>query len=705
MDNNKEFVNRLIAIALVVFLVAVLLVGKTFKIAVLEGERWRAYGDSLYVKQMPIKADRGDILADDGSLLSTSVPFFDIRMDLKAPGLTDQLFSQHVDSLAILLSNYFYPDKSPSELVRWLRRERKEGNRYLSIKKDASYGEMQMLRTFPLLRLSPNKGGWIAERETRRQKPLRQLASRTIGLDRENAQSVGLEESFDQVLSGEQGHRIMKRVARGVYIPVDDLARIEPKRGMDVRTTLNVEIQDFAQQALIQGLLKHQAEKGVAIVMEVKTGAIKAIVNLQQTSSGGYAEQNNDAVMTASEPGSTFKAASVMALLEDKLATPESRINFNRGRWNFFDKTMFDSSPHDTEVASLQHAFVVSSNVGISRLVAENYAPDRKAGLYIEKLRQFHLHEKTGIELIGEAEPFIKEAYNTEQRWSGVSLPWMSVGYELKLTPLQILRFYNAIANDGTMMKPYLVSAIQSGNEVKQEFKPVVVDKRIASPETIRAMQEMMKEVVEEGTAKGIKSPHYSFAGKTGTARTDYYKNEERRMYNASFAGFFPAEDPVFSCIVVIYHPKVGGIYGGDVAGPVFRSIADKCMAMYGNDQRYINDEPKPILASHQLPRYDVGKREEMEALCRMIGLDYDSRSSDEFAIALPDEHQVRIESRRVDDKLVPNVLGMGLRDAVYAIERAGARPRIYGVGKVARQEPEAGAGLKKGQIVDIKLE
>jgi len=705
MDYKKELLVRLYVTVFLVTVVVLLLVGKTAKIALIEGERWRSYGDSLYLKYMPIKADRGDILADDGSLLSTSVPFFDIRMDLKAPGLTNELFNKYVDSLAIALSNHFYPDRTPRQLADWLRRERKQGNRYLSIKKDATYGEMQLLRTFPLLRLSSNKGGWIAERETRRQKPLQQLASRTIGLDRENAQSVGLEEAFDDVLSGEQGHRLMKRVSRGVYIPVDDLARIEPKRGLDVRTTLNVEIQDFAQQALAQAMIKHHAEKGVAIVMEVKTGAIKAIVNLQETASGGYAELHNHAVMTASEPGSTFKAASLMALMEDGLAGPDSKVNLNRGRWNFYDKTMFDSSPHDTEMATMSHAFVVSSNVGVSRLVDERYAPGQNAGKFIDRLKQFHLDEKTGVELVGEAEPFIKEAYSAEQRWSGVSLPWMSVGYELKLTPLQILRFYNAIANDGVMMKPHLVSAIQDGSEVVKTFPPVVVDKKIAQAGTIKAMKEMMHLVVEEGTAKGIKSPNYSFAGKTGTARTDYYKDSERRMYNASFAGYFPAEDPIYSCIVVVYHPRQGGIYGGDVAGPVFRAIADKCMALYGNGQKYLNDEPKPILASHQLPRYDVGRREEMEAICRMIGLDYDARSKDEFAILIPDEHQVRIETRKVDDRIVPNLVGMGLRDAVYAIEKAGARPRVYGVGKVSRQDPAPGAGIREGQVVDIKLE
>lgn len=705
MEYSKELLTRLYLVAVVVILVAILLAGKTFHIAVIEGERWRSYGDSLYLAMMPIKADRGDILADDGSLLSTSVPFFDIRMDLRAPGLSDQLFNSQVDSLAICLSNFFYPEKSPRQIAQWLSKERKKGNRYLSIKKDASYGEMQQLKSFPLLRLSPNKGGFIAERETRRQKPLRQLASRTIGLERENAPSVGLEQAFDDVLRGEKGHRLMKRVSRGVYIPVDDLARIEPKRGLDVRTTLNVEIQDFAQQALVQALIRHQAEKGVAIVMDVKTGAIKAMVNLQQTRGGGYEELNNHAVMTASEPGSTFKAASVMALLEDKLATPESKVNLNRGRWNFYDKTMYDSSPHDTEMATLRHAFVVSSNVGVSRMVAERYSGEGNARKFIDRLKQFHLHDSSGIELLGEAKPYIKEAYSKEDRWSGVSLPWMSVGYELKLTPLQILRFYNAIANNGRMMKPHLVSAIQDGSKVVKEFKPEIVDKAIASEQTIAAIRSMMEEVVEEGTAKNLKTPNYSIAGKTGTARTDYYRDEERKMYNASFAGYFPADKPMYSCIVVIYHPKVGGIYGGDVAGPVFRAIADKCMALYGDVQQYVNDVPRPVLASYQLPRYDVGRRQDMVDLVRAIGLDHKVNSEDEFVILIPDEHRVRVESRRVDKDKVPNLQGMGLRDAVYAVERAGGRPRVYGVGKVSRQDPQAGSAMRAGQLIDIRLE
>jgi cell division protein FtsI (penicillin-binding protein 3) len=705
MDYKKELLTRLYLITFAIVIVALALVAKTFQIGVMEGERWRSYGDSLYVKYMPIQADRGDILADNGSLLSTSVPFFDIHMDLKAPGLNDALFEQKVDSLALGLSNYFFPTKTPKSIAGELRRERKRNNRYYLIKKDATYGEVQLLKSFPLLRLNPNKGGFISERKTKRQKPLRQLASRTIGLDRDNSYSVGLESSFDSVLVGETGRRLVRRLTRGVYIPVDDLARIEPKRGLDIRTTLNVEIQDFAQQALAQALIKHQAERGVAIVMEVKTGAIKAMVNLQQTRTGGYEELDNDAVKRSTEPGSTFKLASVMALLESGLARPDSKVNLNKGRWNFYDKTMFDSSPHDTEMATLEYAFVNSSNVGISRLVDEKFGASKKEGLFIDYMKKFQLNTPTGIELEGEPTPFIKEANSKEDRWSGVSLPWMSVGYELTMTPLQILRFYNTVANDGRMMKPYLVQAIQNGSEVIEEIKPQVIEERIASPQTIKTIQSMMVKVVEEGTAKAIRSENYAIGGKTGTARTDYYTVSERKQYNASFSGFFPADNPEYSCIVVIYHPQTGGIYGGDVAAPVFKAIADKCFALFGLGTSPVNVSPKPLLAAHQLPRYEVGYTKEMTALCRFMKLDYDQRTNADFAIMIPDEYQVRIEGRKVDSDQVPNVMGMGLRDAVYAIERSGSKPRIYGEGRVMRQSPEAGSASREGQTIDIKLE
>jgi len=703
-DTKKELLIRVYIVALAMVGIAGLLFYKAAKISIVEGEQWRNMGDSLYLKYIPIIADRGDILAADGSLMSTSLPFFDLHIDFKADGLRENIFKSNVDSLAYYLSTFVNPSMSRQQMRDWLIQKRRKGDRYALLAKNVSIRELERIKTFPIFRLGKNKGGLIVDRQHVRVKPYRLLASRTLGLDRENAQPIGLERTFDNYLSGEEGQRLMQRVTGGAWIPVHDLADLEGQRGADVVTTIIPEIQDIAEYALLDGLERSQAIKGTAIVMDVETGAILAMANLGGSSGQGYDEDYNYAVGFSAEPGSTFKLASVIALLEDDGADTSTAVNLGGGQGKFFDRIMKDSKPHTIYESTLAEAFELSSNVGIAKLVQDYYGHDGRASQFAKRIREMHLHEPTGIELDGEGAPMMKDPSVKEDHWSGTTLPWMSTGYECRMTPLQILRLYNAVANDGKMMKPYIVSEItREGNTIKR-FRPEVVDSRIASSETIEEVQALLKGVVERGTAKDYKPDHYMFAGKTGTARTDYYDpNSPRKQYMASFAGYFPADEPKYSCLVMVYDPVRYGYYGSTSALPIFRKIADRCMA--------INREllPKTILADTQATMAGVrlagwSEKEELNEIIDALSLDTHVEGDGEWA-RLAGGEEIEMEVKNILDKnMIPELYGMGIRDAIYLLENRGIHVKYNGVGRVKGQSIRSGQPIIRGTTIFLTL-
>ena len=703
-EAKKELLIRVYIVALAMVGVAGLLFYKAAKISIVEGDTWRNMGDSLYLKYIPIVADRGDILAADGSLMTTSLPFFDLHVDFKADGLREDVFRSNVDSLAYYLSRYVDPSVSKSQMRDWLIQKRRRGDRYALLAKNVSIRELERIQTFPIFRLGKNKGGLIVDRQHVRVKPYKLLASRTLGLDRENAQLIGLERTFNQYLKGEEGQRLVQRVTGGAWIPVHDLADLEGERGADVVTTIDPQIQDIAEYALLEGMEKSQGSKGTAIVMEVETGAIVAIANLGGGNGRGYDEDYNYAVGFSSEPGSTFKLASVMALLEDKGADLETPVNLGGGAGKFFDRTMKDSKQHGIHESTLREAFELSSNVGIARLVLDFYGHDGRAAQFAKRLREMHLHEATGIELDGEGAPRIKDPAVKEDRWSGTTLPWMSTGYECRLTPLQILRLYNAVANDGKMMKPYIVSAITKEGRIIKRFRPQVVDSRIASSTTIEKAQELLKGVVENGTAKDFKPEHYMFCGKTGTARIDYYDPESpRKQYMASFAGYFPADKPKYSCIVMIYDPVQGGYYGSTTALPVFRKIADRCMGVHRELLA------KTILPDTQMTMTGVrlagwGERDELNEIIDELSLDTHVEGDGEWA-RLAGGEEIEMEVRNILEKnMIPELAGMGIRDAIYLLENRGVHVKYNGVGRIKGQSIPSGQPIKKGSTIYLTL-
>jgi cell division protein FtsI (penicillin-binding protein 3) len=709
VDIRNEVLRRVYLVLFVIVLVALVVFIKAFKIAVTEGDKWREKGKDLYVDLKPVDAERGNILTEDGSLLATSLPFFEIRFDLNSTGMEEKDFYESLDSLAYCLSTYVDNSFTVGGFRQRLLEEKERGQRNMLIHADASFAEAELIRSFPLFNKGQFKGGLKITPKPKRLRPFKGLAYRTIGYVREGYSPVGLEGFFNDQLVGEQGSKVMFRAPGNTWIPMSDLTEIEPQKGDDIITTLDVNLLDITHEALLRGLNHHDAESGTAIIMEVKTGAIKAITNLGRTPEG-YFEQYNYAVGEAYEPGSTFKVASMLALFEDGYVNIYDSIDIEKGKRTFYEDEMLDASGESAtlDTTTVLRAFEISSNVGIAKLITEHYGNDDKgqARNFIKRLKQFKLHLPVDIEIDGEATPLIKEAYSEEDQWSGITLPWMSIGYEVLLTPMQLLTFFNTIANDGRMMKPYLVSEIQRFGETVKTMKPTVVDRSIASKKSINKVKLLLEAVVENGTAHKLKTNKYRFAGKTGTAQIDYrkFKHKGGMKYRSSFVGYFPAENPLYSCIVVISEPRRHGIYGGDVAGPVFREIADNCYAQKIELHAPLNEKPKPKLQDKHLPSYQVAESKDLRKVLKKMKLPFQNYTKDnDWGVLTAESDTLNILTRQMAKKLVPNVVGMGLKDALYVLENLGLQVQVNGVGRVRQQSIIPGTRVQ-GQTVRLTL-
>ena len=700
MERKKEFLIRVYVVIGVFCLIAAALVGKAFYISQIEGDYWRAKAEEQLFVLMPFEAERGKILADDGSPLAISLPFFELRMDTKAKGMktkTKDYFKDEIDSLSLVLSQTLMPDKSAKEIKNWLIKERQDKNQYVLIAKNIDYNQLELIKKFPLFKHGQNRGGLRIIKHNRREKPFKLLANRTIGLHRDSL-SIGLEHQYNQYLKGEEGQRLMKKIGNHQYLPVDDVTEIEAKKGKDIITNLNIGIQEIAQEALAEAMEKHQAEKACAVVMEVKTGAIKAIANLGRNENGELVENYNYAVAHSSEPGSTMKLASTLAMLDKGSVNLKTPVSLGDGSCYFYDKEMKDAHAPRISAADLYFSFITSSNVGISKLAYASFGNDQKS--FAEYYAKFGLNKKTGIDLGGEPAPVIKHPSRDKAKWYGTTLPWMSVGYETQLTPLQILTFYNGVANGGKVMKPYLVKAIVEDEELVQTVDPVVLKDSICSESALLQIMECLKGVVLEGTAKFMKNDRYSIAGKTGTAVTNYFESDGvNKEYQASFCGFFPAEDPLYSCIVVVYNPSQGGYYGGEAAAPVFKRIADHCMRMNLEPEFALNQKPKPTLTSELLPVGNYGYTNDFKTLFNHIGVPFKHSTAGEWIRTIADQNGVYTFAVSQNNKIVPDLRGMGLRDALFLIDQSGLKAKIHGSGKIVSQSLNPGEPVGQAMI------
>ncbi len=647
--------------------------------------------DDLEEKIVETPAIRGDVLADRGEILATSVPIYEIRMDVKT--VKDELLNEKLDSLGIMLQNLL-KTKTAREWVSLIRRERE--NQFLLIQRRVPHDIKGELEKSPIFRKGPNKGGFIAIKQIKRKRPNGVLAARTVGLTRDNGMNVGIEGAFNMYLSGTPGKELRKKVSGG-WKPIPNEFHQDPIPGYDVWTTIDLTIQDVAETELQRQLEEQDAKLGCVIVMEVETGQIKAIANLSKGSDGNYYEDYNHAIGRSTEPGSTFKLASVMALLEDRKMSLNDLLNA-KGKYKFYDSYLHDSRHGGYGMISLKRAFEVSSNV-IAEAVNTHYKNSPQD--FIDRLNSFGLGEPLGIDLKGEPAPTIRNA--GDEGWSGISIPWMSIGYEVRLTPLQILTFYNGIANDGEVMKPYFVSKVTDGARVVQSYSPEVLNPRLCSTSTLEALKSCLEGVVESGTGKSLQSASFKIAGKTGTARIAEnslgYGSDQDVKHQASFVGYFPADDPKYSCIVVIAAPNKD-IYGSKVSGTVFTKIANKVFATSLKFHKPINE----LKNVESVPQMKNGRVEDIKLVMNMAGIANTVASADfEWGVTNEQSKKVLVEKRYIGPT-VPNVVGMGLKDALFLLENRGLVVVVNGSGKVRSQSVEAGSEVIKGTKIQINL-
>ncbi|HEY1009854.1 MAG: penicillin-binding protein [Daejeonella sp.] len=686
-----------IAFGLIVLL-AIAVLFKLFHVQYVEGAKWTAMADSLSTRFANVEAARGNIYASDGkSLLATSVPEYEIRMDVMAGGIeSDEVFYEKIDSLAAKLSSFF-DDKSAKQYSRMLRNARQDKARYLLLKRNVTHQELKAIRKFPVFNMGRYKGGLIAVQQNKRIMPFQSLAARTIGYKNANVQPVGLEGAYGSYIDGESGKRLVQRIAGGIWMPVNQDIEIAPKEGADIISTIDVNMQDVAQRALKKQLIASNADHGTVVLMEVSTGEIRAIANFSKESEGIYKEKFNYAIAGNQDPGSTFKVASFMAILEDKKADTNTLVG--TGTYPIPGKIIRDSHG-SIGIVTVKKAFEQSSNAAIAKLVVDAYKTDQSQ--FTDHLYRWHLHEKLGLQIPGEAQPVVKNPKN--RSWNkNMTLPQMAYGYEMQLTPLKMLSFYNAIANDGRYIAPIFVKEIKRLGNTVEQFKARVINEQICSDETLGKIKAMLEGVITDGTGKTIiKNPHYRVAGKSGTAQVaDANKGYRAKLqYQASFVGYFPADNPKYSLIVVINNPK-NGYYGAQVSGPVFREVADRVYAGDINMYNSLNDQK--LAGNLKMPSAKTGEKKATQRIYKAFGIKTLFAANSE-QLSVDTNKGVINPEVRVIDGFVPDVSGMGLKDALYVLGNSGLRPLVRGSGKVVKQSIAAGSKVGKGYPIVLEL-
>ena len=700
MNIRTDILMRVYVAFGLIVLLAFAVLYKLFAVQFVEGHKWRAMADSLSIRYVNVEAARGNIYSVDGSLLATSIPQYELRMDMLAGGVEkDDIFNEKVDSLATRLSAFF-GDKSSRQYSRMLRDARHDRARYVLLKRDISYQDLKKIRKFPIFNLGKYKGGLIAVQQNKRILPFQTLAARTIGYKNQNVQPVGLEGAYGDYIDGESGKRLMQRIAGGVWMPVNQDIEIAPKDGADIIATIDVNMQDLAQRALLKQLVASNADHGCVILMEVATGEIRAIANFSKVAEGQYKEKFNYAIAGNQDPGSTFKVASYMALLEDKLVDTNTLVN--TGSYKIPGHLIKDSHG-SIGVVTVKKAFEESSNAAVAELVNKNYRNDQSK--FTDHLYDWHLNEKMGLQIPGEAQPVVKNPDN--KSWNkNMTLPQMAYGYEMQLTPLKMLSFYNAIANNGKYVAPIFVKEIRKLGNTIELFKSRVINEKICSDVTLSKMHAMLEGVITEGTGKTIiYNPLYRIAGKTGTAQVaDANKGyRAKKQYQASFCGYFPANNPKYSLIVVINDPQ-NGYYGALVAGPPFREIADR---VYANDnQMYDSIREQKVAASFKSkPVSKAGKKKATQQVLKAFGLPSIQASNSEYVTAADSNKNIQDSPLRLTEGKVPDVMGMGLKDALYVVGNSGLKAHVKGSGKVVKQSLDSGGHVAKGAYILLELE
>lgn len=666
--DEKNTSYRIYLVAFGIFLMAIGIVVKLCNIQWVEGDHYRQLAKERTVRNFVIPANRGNVYSADGSLLATSIPNYDVRFDALAPKGED--FNEHVSALADSLGLMF--GKPSSFYDAGLRRARGTKNRYYLIAKGLSYTEYIRVKSFPLFSKGPFKGGIITEQYTVREHPIGMIAKRTIGYDQVRKDgktyAIGLEKAYKKYLDGKDGRVLKQKIAKGQWKPIRDQNEVDPQDGYDIISTIDVYIQDIAHHALLKQLQEYEADHGCVVVMETKTGYIKAIANLGRASKkdSTYFETINYAISESHEPGSTYKLADLMALLEDGKADTSDVYDSRGGDFTIRGKHVRDSHKGGYGKISLGRGFEVSSNTVLVQAVYEAYKDDPMQ--FINRLKGFGLDKKLNLPFEGEGTPFIPEKGG--RNWSHLAMPWAAFGYGVSITPLQTLTYYNAVANNGEMVRPQFVSEIREWNRTIKKFDKQVINPKICSEATLKKLRACLENVVEKGTGRKLYSKNFPMAGKTGTAQVNYNSKDGSKMhYVSSFAGYFPADNPKYTCIVVVHEPNTSGnnYYGADVAGPVFKRIA----------QKIYTDAP----SLNSVKNLD-GKNPVQE-----------KKFNDYYA-----------ETQKVKPGLVPDVKGMSGMDAVALLGNLGVKVKVVGNGKVKKQSVQAGAAIRPDQVIILEL-
>jgi cell division protein FtsI (penicillin-binding protein 3) len=662
---DKNISYRIYLVAFFIFVMAMAIAVKLTNIQWVEGDYYRKLAKERTVKNFVIPANKGNIYSADGSLLATSIPNYVIRFDAVAPKA--EAFEKNVkplsDSLSVLLGKPSY------YFLNEFRKARAKNNRYFLVARDLSYTEYMKMKSFPMFNLGPFKGGIIVEQKTVREHPIGKIAERTIGYERKTPTGTldgkGIEWAFRKYLNGKDGKILKQKIAKGQWKPIRDVNEVDPQDGYDVISTIDVFIQDIAHHALLKQLTDYEADHGCVVVMETKTGKIKAISNLGRAADGSYYETTNYAVAESHEPGSTYKLVDMMVLLDDKKIDTSAVFDSHGGIVKYSGRSVRDSHEGGYGKISLARGFEVSSNTVLVQAVYNNYKDNPSE--FVDHLNKYGLNKSLGLAIKGEGKPFVPQP--SDKNWSNISLPWMAFGYGVSITPLQTLTFYNAVANNGVMVKPQFVSEIKEWNKTIKKYDTEVMNQKICSQETILKLHAVLENVVKRGTGSKLYSKDFSMAGKTGTAQVNYHKaGKEGLYYASSFVGYFPAEKPKYSCIVVVHKPNTSknNYYGADVAGPVFKRIAQKIFtdAPSTNEIKNIN---------RKVPRQE-------------------------------DSYETYVKKSQKEQLSIPNLKGMSGMDAVALLGNLGIRVKVVGVGKVKKQSIQPGENLDKNKTIILEL-
>lgn len=701
---------------MLVLLFGVALLAKIILVQTKDSKELVELAEKRELRVKELEASRGNIFSYDGKLMATSVPVFDVFFDSQS--VDQEIFVSKIDSLSQQMA-LLIPKRTAAQWKEYLSTAKAEGKRYHPIAKNISLSEYRQMQKFAIFNRGPFKGGIVAEKKTRRTRPYKELAGRLIGYVNENENLyVGLEGAYNDYLKGQNGHQLVRRIHHGDWIPVPSDEDVDAQNGDDLVTTFDINLQDIVESALNNTMVTNKAEQGCAVLMEVETGYVKAIANLKLNhETGQYEESYNFAMAERYEPGSVFKIASMVVLMNHNHNLKlDDKVNIGTGPIHFSNRVMKDDHSFTKNgIATVQEVIEQSSNKGTAVLITKAFMahPER----YVEGLYALGLNKKIGTGIAGEAQPIIKhpddKTRDGRKIWSNVSLPWMSIGYEVNVTPMHLITLYNAIANGGKMMKPQFVTEIRHGNQTVEKFEPVVLNEQIAPPEAINMLQTMLEGVTQRGTAKRqLKDCIVSTAGKTGTAqycdpRLGYsYRDPHtgRRLYNTTFVGYFPADKPKYSCIVVVSRARGQFWAAGSVSAPGFREIAEKVYAMRLGTQEDIAvaDTARHIKPDNVIVRHD-------KTLAYLNGMqneytDY-ALDGDWVTIENSKNGEAKIKKAEIRPATVPNLIGMNISDAVYLIESLGGKATFSGQGTVCQQSLQPGDTLRKGRTIALKLE